>query len=138
MSGSSAIYTKCQRIAEMARNAPDMAHGHLRELLTQRVRDGVLLRLIGKWLVNRHEPLREQHAGLSRKLQGHFGYFGITGNSEALARLRNEATRIWFKWVRRRGQRRPMDWDRFNRLLQRFPLPPAIAVHSRLRRAAKA
>ncbi len=25
-------------------------HGHLRELLQHRVRDGVLLRLIGKWL----------------------------------------------------------------------------------------
>jgi len=87
---------------------------------------------------NRHEPLKEQHAGLSRKLQVHYGYFGITGNSEALARLLNEATRIWFKWVRRRGQQRPMNWDRFNRLLQRFPLPPAIAVHSCLRHAAKA
>jgi RNA-directed DNA polymerase len=27
-----------------------IAHGHLRELLKRRVRDGVLLRLIGKWL----------------------------------------------------------------------------------------
>ncbi len=25
-------------------------HGHLREILRRRVRDGVLLRLIGKWL----------------------------------------------------------------------------------------
>ncbi len=28
----------------------DIDHGHLREILSQRVRDGVLLRLIGKWL----------------------------------------------------------------------------------------
>jgi RNA-directed DNA polymerase len=88
--------------------------------------------------LNRHEPLAKQNAALGRKLQGHYGYFGITGNSEALARFKNEVGRIWHKWLRRRGQRRPLAWDRFNRILARFPLPPPIAVHSCLRRAAKA
>ena len=86
----------------------------------------------------RHEPLAEQHAALRRKLQGHYGYYGITGNSGSLGRFRNEVGRIWYKWLRRRGQRHPMDWSRYNRLLDIYPLPTPIAVHSCLRRAAKA
>lgn len=86
----------------------------------------------------RHEPLAEQHAALGRKLTGHYGYFGITGNSEALGRFRNEVGRLWYKWLRRRGQQRCLTWDRFNQILARYPLPPPVAVHSCLRRAAKA
>ena len=41
------VYTKQQRIAEHARLMPDK---QLREFLRKRVRDGVLLRIIGKWL----------------------------------------------------------------------------------------
>ena len=37
---------------------------------------------------NRHKSLPEQHAALSRKLRGHDAYYGITGNAQALTRLR--------------------------------------------------
>jgi group II intron reverse transcriptase/maturase len=87
---------------------------------------------------NRHESLAKQHAALGRKMRGHYGYYGITGNSLSLGRFRNEVGRIWYKWLRRRGQQHQMDWSRFNRLLSVYPLPPAITVHSCLRRAAKA
>ncbi len=36
-----------------------------------------------------------------------------------------------------RRQRRSMPWDRFRRLLQRYPLPPAVAIHSAFRQAAR-
>lgn len=42
---------------------------------------------------NRHEPFAKQHAALERKLQGHYGYNGITGNSLSLGRFRNEVGR---------------------------------------------
>ena len=39
------------------------------------------LRGIGHWCRNRrHWKLRDQQAGLSRKLRGHYAYYGITGN----------------------------------------------------------
>jgi hypothetical protein len=44
------VLTKQQRIAEVARQAPQMDHACLRDLLMQRLRDGVVLRLIDKWL----------------------------------------------------------------------------------------
>lgn len=70
---------------------------------------------------HRHDAITEQWKGLQRKLRGHYGYFGIIGNSNALWRFRDEARRIWAKWLRRRSQR-PTPWKRVAVLLQRFEL----------------
>ena len=78
---------------------------------------------------HRHDPLREQQHALARKLQGHFGYFGITGNFEALGRFRHAVTRVWCVWLSRRSQRSRDRWERFRKLLDRFPLPAARIVH---------
>jgi RNA-directed DNA polymerase len=63
-------------------------------------------------------------------LQGHYGYYGITGNSHALSNFRYLVHRAWRRWLIRRSQRARMKWDAFNRLLERFSLPPARCVHS--------
>ena len=92
---------------------------------------------IAQWCrTHRHRPVREQHQALSQKLKGHYGYYGITGNAAALQRFRHRVQRIWHKWLARRSNV-GMTWEKFNRMLQLFPLPPAIAVHSVLRRVAK-
>ncbi len=94
------------------------------------------LKRVAEWCrCARHRPIREQHRDLSRKLRGHYGYYGITGNSEALARFRHEVTKVWRKWLVRRSQRK-RSWDHFNQLMERFPLSAAIAVHSTFRGAA--
>lgn len=80
--------------------------------------------------INRHLPIAEQCKALGQKLRGHFGYYGITGNSEALARFAHEVQRIWHKWLSRRSQKGHLDWLRFQLLLARYPLPPPRAVHS--------
>jgi len=78
---------------------------------------------------HRHLPVRAQHAALTRRLVGHFNYFGVNGNFRSLALLAHMTKRAWFKWLRRRSQRRRLDWERFERLLVRFPLPrPRITV----------
>jgi RNA-directed DNA polymerase len=95
------------------------------------------LKRMAEWCrLVRHRPIDEQHRDLSRKLRGHYGYYGITGNSYALGRFRYEVGKVWRKWLARRSQRK-RSWDHFNRLLERFPLPAAGAVHSTLRGAAK-
>jgi RNA-directed DNA polymerase len=89
------------------------------------------LRRISMWCrVNRHLPIRMQHAALTRKLRGHDAYYGITGNHRALQVLRRWVTRTWRKWLSRRSWKGKMNWDRMNRLLEMFPLPPARVVHS--------
>ena len=44
------------------------------------------------------------------------------------ANMLNETTRVWQKWLARRGSR--FSWERGARLLARYPLPPARVVHS--------
>jgi hypothetical protein len=34
-------------------------------------------------------------------LQGHFTYFGISGNSQRLAAVLHQARRLWRKWLSR-------------------------------------
>ena len=95
------------------------------------------LKAIAEWCrASRHWRVRDQHKALGKKLKGHDEYFGITGNSAALATFRYWVTRIWRAWLDRRSQKRHMPWDRFAALLKRFPLPPPVAVHSTLRSPA--
>jgi len=85
------------------------------------------LKRVADWCrYNRHQPVKQQWEMLSAKLRGHFGYFGLPGNSTALERFRFELTRTWRKWLDRRSQRARMSWDRMNKLLERYPLPPAL------------
>lgn len=86
---------------------------------------------INEWCRNnRHSPLKVQHSELSRKLKGHDAYYGITGNSRALNQLRFVVEKTWRKWLHRRSWKGRTTWERMNRLLRVFPLPPARAVHS--------
>ena len=95
------------------------------------------LKKIAAWCRrNRHEKIRQQQVALRQKLQGHYNYFGITGNSAALARFLNFVQRVWKKWLSRRNRERSWNWDHFHRMLKRYPLPPPRAVHSVLRPAA--
>ncbi|HMG20977.1 MAG TPA: hypothetical protein VK607_06655, partial [Kofleriaceae bacterium] len=66
---------------------------------------------------------------LTRKLNGHYNYFGVNGNLSSLRRLCFAVERIWQKWLNRRSQRARMSWKRFQQLIQANPLPaPKIKV----------
>jgi RNA-directed DNA polymerase len=82
------------------------------------------LRQLNGWCQgNRHAPLPWQHAQLLSKLRGHCGYYGITGNSKSLSSLHHWSKRIWRKWLSRRSRTSNLNWERFNLLLERYPLP---------------
>ena len=86
---------------------------------------------IAQWCrENRHRPIRQQHATLSQKVRGHYAYYGITGNGRALQGFLEAVKRCWRKWLDRRNRKREMIWERFTRLLKRYPLPPPRIVHS--------
>jgi RNA-directed DNA polymerase len=86
---------------------------------------------------HRHEPLEAQHGTPKRKLQGHYAYYGITGNSSSIRGYHWQATRFWRYWLGRRHRDGTIPWDRFNRLLRRYPLPRPRIVHQWNRLAAK-
>ena len=72
---------------------------------------------------HRHEPVRDQWTALKRKLLGHFGYFGITGNYQALHNFSVRVIGAWRKWLSRRSQRAWISVEKMRRLLERYPLP---------------
>jgi group II intron reverse transcriptase/maturase len=85
---------------------------------------------------NRHIPVKEQHKKLTQKLKGHYGYYGITGNMKGLQRFLNQVRRIWKKWLCRRSWRgNRLNWERFQQMLNEYPLPPATVVHSIYKRS---
>jgi len=88
------------------------------------------LRNIRSWCeVHRHDDIKAQHRILARKLNGHYAYYGVTSNFDALARFWHEVVLAWRKWLSRRSQKAYLSWVKMTRLLKRFPLPPPRIVH---------
>jgi hypothetical protein len=75
-----------------------------------------------------HEPIVSQGKWLGAVLRGHYAYYGVPTNIEALDVFRSEVTHRWFKSLRRRSQRRRLNWARMDRLAQQW-LPRARIVH---------
>ena len=87
------------------------------------------LRRLREWCRwHRHDPLMEQHHALTRKLTGHYAYYGITTNFRRIASFDYQARRAWRAALARRSQRR-LSWKRMLRLLGRYPLPTPRIVH---------
>jgi hypothetical protein len=112
----------------------------------RRVTDGVIRRMIDKWLkAGAVEDVLVRFADdalmafdniddakrvlsvlgkrLSSMMRGHFAYYGVGGNSRRLRWFANQAVYIWRKWLSRRHRGGVVPWTRFNALLARHPLP---------------
>ena len=74
-------------------------------------------------------PIAEQHRRLCRMLEGHFAYFGITGNYRRLASVVHWTRGIWRRWLSRRSWKSYVTWEQFQRPVSRYPLPAARIVH---------
>lgn len=79
---------------------------------------------------NRHAPLEEQKEKLNQKLNGHYAYYGITGNSTSLRNFFEEVKKVWFKWLNRRSRRKDLKWEKFSMLLERYSLKKPRIIHS--------
>jgi len=64
------------------------------------------------------------------KLRGHIRYYGVSFNSKAVGNFIYQATRIMFKWLNRRSQRKSFTWDKFELYIQQNPLPKVKIWHS--------
>lgn len=85
-----------------------------------------------------HEPIMEQYKGLAQKLRGHYGYYGIIGNSKSLYGFRSNVQRIWRYWLNRRSQKARMTWERFWTIMRKHELPrPTSHRQKSLQRRAK-
>ena len=50
---------------------------------------------------------------LKQTLQGHYGYYGITGNLSSLQESLEGAKEIWKRWLSRRRRAGVMSWPEF-------------------------
>ena len=76
----------------------------------------------------RHLPIPEQGRWLAGVVRGHCAYYAVPGNSHAVKAFRTQVIRLWYRALRRRGQRSRLDWKRMSRLVARW-LPPARIQH---------
>ena len=74
-------------------------------------------------------PVRKVGEWLASVLRGHYRYYGVAGNSEALSRFRYEVARLWHRTLERRSQKARVKWERMERIIKRW-LPPVRLDHS--------
>src|SRR5665811_394305 len=73
-----------------------------------------------------HHPIPEQGHWLARVLQGHFNYYAVPDNSEALHGFRRRLIRLWLQALRRRSQKDRLTWKRMLDLETRWLPEPRI------------
>lgn len=65
------------------------------------------------------------------KIRGHITYYAVSFNQASVYNFVTQATRILFKWLNRRGGKRELTWEKFQRFIKAHPLP-AIRIHHAL------
>ncbi len=102
----------------------------------------------GKFVINRHSigkriraKLMELKIELRRRLHrsvpdvgkwlrvvllGHYRYYGLPGNSRKLEAFKYHVSRLWYRTLLRRSQRKRLNWERMERLINRWLPNPRI------------
>ncbi|MEO5969160.1 MAG: group II intron reverse transcriptase/maturase [Bdellovibrionia bacterium] len=62
----------------------------------------------------------------AQKLRGHYSYYGVSFNLTKLSHFYFSVTRLLFKWLNRRSQKRSYTWEAFAKRLMFKPLPKPI------------
>ena len=92
---------------------------------SKRVRAKLLV-VKGEMARRMHQPIPEQGRWLARVLQGHYNYYAVPDNIEALNAFRKGIIRHWLRSLRRRSQRSRLTWERMGRLADRWLPQPRI------------
>ena len=74
-------------------------------------------------------PARDVGMWLRSVVNGHFRYYGVTGNYRALCQFREEIKRLWRRSLRRRSQKGKAPWSLIARLSAQW-LPRPRIYHS--------
>jgi RNA-directed DNA polymerase len=75
-----------------------------------------------------HQPISKVGRWLRSVVQGHFAYFAVPGNTDAISTFRNHVVRYWLRVLRRRSQRTRVNWERMRRIADRW-LPKPRVLH---------
>jgi RNA-directed DNA polymerase len=73
-----------------------------------------------------HDPIPEQGHWLAGVLQGHYNYYAVPDNSEAMRGFRRRVIWHWRQTLRLRSQKSKITWKRIDRLAARWLPQPRI------------
>lgn len=94
--------------------------------LTMRKKVTAKLAALKEELRRRHQqPVREQGGYLRSVVEGHYRYYGVPGNREALRSFRTAVAKLWWRTLKRRSQR-PLKWTRMLNFIERWLPDPRI------------
>jgi len=79
---------------------------------------------------NRHQAVAWQARYLNAMLQGHYNYYGVTGNFKSVAAFYRHIVKVWHRFLSRRSQRAKLSWEKYMRILSNHPLRKAYLPHS--------
>ena len=77
----------------------------------------------------RHDRVAEQHVWLSQVLNGHYRYYGVPTNYQALSQFRRRVRAMWFRSLARRSQRARWTRKRLETFEKGFLLPMPRLYH---------
>lgn len=113
------------------KRAKDGKSRHSFQLLrrTRRKRKWATIRAIAMEMRRiRHDPIDEQGRRLASMLKGHYAYFAVPTNIDAVRAVRHHVKVRWYLSLRRRSQRRRLTWRRMNVIADKF-LPQPCVLH---------
>ena len=89
------------------------------------------LKKVTSWFkeIRNQKTLKEIWKTFCAKQRGHIQYYGVSHNIKMVEKFLYESTRIAFKWLNRRSQRMSFTWEKFEKFLEKNPLPQARVVH---------
>jgi hypothetical protein len=89
------------------------------------------LNKVTEWIkeIKDKKPLKVIWKTFVAKIRGHINYYGVSHNANSVAKFIYEATKIVFKWLNRRSQRKSFTWEQFGKYIKTNPLPTVKIVH---------
>ncbi|KYG03085.1 hypothetical protein BE21_53440 [Sorangium cellulosum] len=76
-----------------------------------------------------HDSPGSQYQWLSQVLVGHYRYYGVPGNYQALSSFREQIQRAWHRRLQRRSQRGRWNVAQWKQFAERYPLPRPRIFH---------
>lgn len=92
---------------------------------TSRKKSTASLKALSLWLKTVRSKLKLPDIWklLALKLQGHYNYYGLSGNFDGIKSFYCQTQRLAFKWMNRRSQKPSWNWQAFSQYLKKYPLP---------------
>lgn len=79
--------------------------------------------------IRHKEKLKEIWKLFCSKIRGHVQYYGVSYNTASVQNFIFRSTKIAFKWINRRSQRKSFSWGKFKLFMDKHPLPRARVTH---------